>query len=471
MEKIDASEVERPINPAENAGYTEDPKVRRKLLRKLDWHIIPPLAVLYSASQVDRGNMGSARVDGMDAALGLATGSGYSVALLVFFIGYMFLEIPSNMVLHYFRPRNWLCFLALGWSIALIGQGFVANAAGLAGCRFVLGCFEAGFWPGTVFLTSCWYRRYEVQIRIAWYFVAAITMNGFTGILSYAIGSMRGLQGLEGFRWIFIIEGAVSGALAIIAWFFIVDFPDRARFLNPVEFKMVQDRLNADRGDAEIQHFTFRVVFQHLGNWKLWFFAGIYLCAIVPNYALSYFLAVILKGFGYSVAMSQLLTAPPFLFAVIWNIVVSYFSDRHHIRAPYAIFNTLAVVVGLSMMVGSVLQGVKYAGSFLAAAGAQTNAGLLLSFLQNNIVGTTKRGVGSGLQIGAGALAGIIASTVYRQEDAPQYLPGLGTTLALAGFQTLLLIGIALIFRRENKRLDEGRRGLIENTPGFRYTL
>jgi sugar phosphate permease len=105
---------------------------------------MPILAVLYAFSHLDRSNIGSARVDGMDADLSLAGNNSFSVALLVFFISYFLFELPSNVVLRKIGPPIWLSFLATGWGVIMLCMGFVQNAAALAGCRFLLGLFEAG---------------------------------------------------------------------------------------------------------------------------------------------------------------------------------------------------------------------------------------------------------------------------------------------------------------------------------------
>ena len=111
---------------------------------QIDLRLIPILAVLYAFSHLDRSNIGSARVDGMDADLNLTGNNSYSVALLVFFISYFLFELPSNMVLRKIGPPIWLGFLATGWGITMLSMGFVQSSSALAGCRFLLGMFEAG---------------------------------------------------------------------------------------------------------------------------------------------------------------------------------------------------------------------------------------------------------------------------------------------------------------------------------------
>jgi len=101
----------------------------------------------------------------MDQDLALYIGERYTIALVMFFPTYFLLELPSNIVLRKVGSANWLSFIALSWGAVMIGQGFVKSWISLTICRVLLGAFEAGFFPGCVYLITCWYKRYEVQKR------------------------------------------------------------------------------------------------------------------------------------------------------------------------------------------------------------------------------------------------------------------------------------------------------------------
>lgn len=230
-------------------------------------------------------------------------------------------------------------------------------------------------------------------------------------------------------------------------------------------------RLNADRSDTEDDHINFRKCLKQMKDWKLWYLSFVYVCNTLPCYGMSYLISVILRGFGYSVGKSQLLTAPPFCAAMVIQLITSWFSDHYHIRSPFILGHALLTVVGFGMMVGSNVNGIKYVGAIIGVVGCQPNQAFLISYLQNNIVGTSKRATASAMQIGGGAIGGIIASTVFRQVDAPKYLPGLAVTLSMVSVMFLMLILFVVILFRENKKLAEGRRGPIEGMVGFKYTL
>jgi MFS-type transporter involved in bile tolerance (Atg22 family) len=128
---------------------------------------------------------------------------------------------------------------------------------------------------------------------------------------------------------------------------------------------------------------------------------------------------------GFSLPVTLVLIAPPYILAVIVALSTSYWADKVHHRTPFILFHSVVAIIGFALVASdSVPNGVKLFGTFLAVAGANPNQPAALAFAQNNIVKTSKRAVGSGLQVAFGALGGIAASTVFRDGDAPRYLPG-----------------------------------------------
>jgi MFS-type transporter involved in bile tolerance (Atg22 family) len=127
---------------------------------------------------------------------------------------------------------------------------------------------------------------------------------------------------------------------------------------------------------------------------------------------------------GFSVTIALLLLAPPYVLAAIVAVVSSYWADKVHHRTPFIFAHSLIAIVGFALVASPISNGVKLFGTFLAVAGSNPNIPAVLAFAQNNIVGTSKRSVASALQVGFGAIGGIAASTVFRDQDAPRYLPG-----------------------------------------------
>ena len=131
-----------------------DKSEEKKLMRRIDVRLLPILGALYSIALIDRTNISAARISGMDDDLVLSVGNRYTIALVVFFPPYFLFELPSNIVLRKVGSANWLAFIAFMWGCVMIGQGFVTSYQALAGCRTLLGFFEAGFFPGCEFVRA-----------------------------------------------------------------------------------------------------------------------------------------------------------------------------------------------------------------------------------------------------------------------------------------------------------------------------
>lgn len=141
-EKLDQVEVSPAVEDAHDA------KFEKRVLKKIDLRLLPILGALYTIALVDRSNISVARISGLDEDVGLKQGNRASIVLLVFFIGYIIFELPSNIVIHKIGAANWLAFIAFAWGLVSLGIGFLNNWIGLAICRAILGVFEAGFFPG-----------------------------------------------------------------------------------------------------------------------------------------------------------------------------------------------------------------------------------------------------------------------------------------------------------------------------------
>lgn len=175
---------------------------------------------------------------------------------------------------------------------------------------------------------------------------------------------------------------------------------------------------------------------------------------------------------GYSPGIANLLSGPPILFAVVCAFFFAWLGDKCKARAALIAPQAIICIIGLMMTAYAKSSVVRYFGIFLGNAGCHGNIPAVLAYQSNNIRHQSKRGVGSALQIGFQAIGGIIASTVFRQVDAPTYVPGLWT---VAGLQFLLLGLVAtttFLFSRANKRCERGTLGKpIEGLEGFKFTL
>ncbi|KAL0566734.1 hypothetical protein V5O48_015272, partial [Marasmius crinis-equi] len=422
-----------------SVGYEEVDE--RRTLRYIDFRILPILASTYAFSLIDRTNLSTARVAGMGTALQLNVGARYSIVTCIYFVTYIILQFPTNAVVRRVGVRIWITFVVIAWGAATLGMGFVKSWSTLALCRALIGAFEAGFFPAIVFIIACWYRSSfficvvdllaklrthagtkDTRFRKAFYLSSAL-IGGFSPILAYGLSLMNGTQGIAGWSWIFIIEGVITLGLGIACWFLIPEFPDRNTFLTKAQTAFVLRRIEEDRGDSVPDEITLRKVTHHAKDWTIWVYGIMFGCATLPAYMIAFFLPIILAGMKFSTAQSLLLASPPFIAAFVTAMTFAWLSDRSKQRAPFIIVQGIITLVGCCMTAFSHSHGVRYAGTFLICCGAQGNVPSVLAWGANNVLSHSKRSVQSAITVAGGGIGGVMASTVFREQDSPDYIP------------------------------------------------
>ncbi|KAK5077607.1 hypothetical protein LTR70_009830 [Exophiala xenobiotica] len=194
----------------------DDEKRNKSLNRRLDKRVLPLLCWIYLLNFLDRGNAGNAKVLNSETGDDMLTQANmtaaeFSIAITMFSLCYFLFEVPSNWVMkHYVRPSLWLGFLLFAWGCVTIGFAGVQNAATVIVLRMLIGIFEAGFFPGIVYYITIWYRHNERAVRIGLVTAFCNLAGAFGGSIAYGIGHANGNGGLEGFRWLFIIEGLTT---------------------------------------------------------------------------------------------------------------------------------------------------------------------------------------------------------------------------------------------------------------------
>ncbi|KIJ68115.1 hypothetical protein HYDPIDRAFT_107769 [Hydnomerulius pinastri MD-312] len=453
---------------------------RARILRKLDWHLLPFVSLLYLLSFLDRANVGNAKVAGMSTDLNLI-GFRYNIAAAVFFILYSLAEVPSNIALKIYRPSRWIPTIMLAWGLVMTLMCLVNTFQGLIAARIFLGLTEAGLFPGVTYYISLWYPRAEQAKRIAVFFSAATVAGAFGGLLAYGIERMEGVGGLHGWQWIFCLEGLATMMVALLAFFFMYDFPETATFLTETERRYVVEMLKQD-SNSLATHYDFQFVLQALKDYKTYLQVGIYIGLLIPVYAIALFTPTIINELGFSAANAQLLSVPPFVAGCVFTILVGIYSDKHKIRGPYVIGGAFVSLVGYILLYVQGGAGASYAGAVLAAVGVYPTIAVDLAWASSNAGGDLKRGVVVAMVIGLGNLGGICSSFVYL--DPPRFHIGHGTIMGWLSLSILLSFLAMWDYKRINKQKEElcRERGITDErrdefkdmgdeSPLFRYTI
>ncbi|KAF2843204.1 MFS general substrate transporter [Patellaria atrata CBS 101060] len=440
----------------------------KAILRKMDLRLIPMLALLYLLSFLDRGNIGNAKIEGLAEDLNM-TGPQYNWTLTVFFFTYSAFEVPSNLLLKRLRPSIWLPSIMVAWGIVMTLMGIVQDFKGLLIARLFLGVTEAGLFPGVAYYITMWYCRQEGQWRQALFFSAASVAGAFSGLLAFGIAHMDGVGGYEGWRWIFILEGLLTVLIAVIAYWILFDFPETATFLSPFERAFVVYRLKyqgqvagADgvAPTAQTDEFRWKFVRDAFLDWQIWVNIWVYWGIVCPLYGIALFLPTIIRGLGYTSSTAQLLTVPIYISAAILAIATAFWSDRKGKRSPFIVGFLCVQLVGFIMCISTGTPGVVYAGVFIAVLGIYPAFPGNITWLSNNLAGSSKRAVGMAIQISVGNLAGAMASNFYRAEDSPRYILGhaleIGFIVAGLIAAATLILNYTRINQNRERQMAEG---------------
>ncbi|KAF4598702.1 hypothetical protein EYR38_007110 [Pleurotus pulmonarius] len=451
----------------------EDESRRRnelKVIRLVDMRLTLLLGLLYSFAHIDRINLGLARVAGLGEALHLGEGHRYSIVSFVFSIGSILVQIPTGALLRRVGAPSLLAFCAVSWGIVQLCMAFVSTWGYLLLCRILLGVLEGPFLPSFVFITTTWYTRYELQKRIAGFAVISLLASGFSPILAYSLSLLDGRGGLAGWSWIFLVEGLITIALGLLSWFFIPDVPERNNFLTEEQTLLVLKRVAEDRGDSFADEVTLLSVLHHLNDWVIWVHGMMFFCSTVPQTAISFFMTIILNGMGWSKEKALLLSAPPYVLALFSSMLFAWGSDKCRLRAPFIAAQVFITIAGLVTTAYSPSHSWRYAGIFLIASGTAGCSSGILAYSSNNVILHSKRAASVALMVGFGGVGSIFATTTFREQDFPRYVPGLWASVGCQLLLLALLLLTSVHYYRINKIVRSGGPP-VEGQQGFRHTI
>ncbi|KAG9315896.1 major facilitator superfamily domain-containing protein [Chiua virens] len=329
----------------------------------------------------------------------------YNTAAAVFFIPYSLGQVPSNVLLKFFRPSRWLPIIMVIWGLIMTLMCLVKTYQGLVAARFFLGLAESGLFPGVAYYLSFWYPRAARARRFALFISGAIVGGAFSGLLAFGIEKMEGIGGLRGWQWIFCLEGLATLLVAIASYFLMYDYPETASFLTETERSyLIQLMRNDSLGLAT--HYHWRFVVQALTDYKIYLQFFLYIGVVIPSYGITLFTPTIIKDLGFSATNAQLLSVPPFVISSIVTILFGFWSDKYQIRGPYVITGCLVGLVGYAMLYTQTSPGIGYIGSILVAVGVFPCVPIDLAWISSNAGGDIKRGVAIAMVNGFGNLGG-----------------------------------------------------------------
>jgi MFS family permease len=321
-----------------------DQSLEAKIYRKVDLRIVPFLFLCYILAYLDRVNVGFAKLTmAKDLSLSdaaFATGAG------IFFIGYFFFEVPSNIALKKFGARMWIMRIMVTWGIVSAAMMFVSGEWSFYIMRFILGIAEAGFFPGVIYYLTIWYPSDRRSTRTAW-FVTGIPVAGVLGnpISGAIMDLFGGSLGITGWQWLYLVEGIPSIIVGVWVMYYLDSNIDEAKWLTAEEKAL----LNANLHNEE-KHKTEASLLDAFKSAKVYALCAIYFTLMIGLYGIAFWLPTIVKAFGTQGYWSVgLISAIPWGIATIGMLIISHHSDQTGERRWHYVLNVTAGALGLAL--------------------------------------------------------------------------------------------------------------------------
>lgn len=316
------------------------------VVHKTQWRLVPFMLTLYILAFLDRSNIGFAK-----QSYQLDTGLSSEVFALgagIFFVAYAFLGAPANLLMRKFGAKTWIGFTTILWAILSTAMAFTSNEFEFLLVRFLLGAAEAGFFPGMIYLASQWFpSTHRGKIMGLFYMGAPIALT-FGSPLSGMLLKMHGFAGHPGWFWMFVIEGIISLLAGIFTFVYLENSPKEARFLSVEEREILIDALHSEEENKNTSKIS-----DALGNGKVWLLSIIYMIIQITVYGLVFFLPTqVAELLGTDVGlMSSLVTAIPWMAAIVGTYYIPRYSDRTGNRVQLSVFTLLLSAVGIAVSV------------------------------------------------------------------------------------------------------------------------
>jgi MFS family permease len=328
--------------PASIDAASFEAKTYAKVARRL----IPFLMLCYLGAYLDRVNVGFAKLQMLNDLRFSETI--YGIGAGIFFLGYFLFEVPSNVILHKVGARNWLARIMLTWAFISASFVFVKSPTVFYVLRFFLGVAEAGFAPGVILYLTYWFPAARRAKALSIFFMA-IPLAGILGgpLSGYIMHSFQGVQGLPGWKWLFMLEALPSLILGFAIILYLDNGIDGAAWLSDDEKTLLKRNVEKDRKQTT-EHLSFRAF---AGDRRLWLMAGIYFCVVLGQYGLTFWLPTIVRRTGVVDPLwVGILTAIPYACAIIALPLLGASADKRRERRLHLAIPMLVSAAGFATL-------------------------------------------------------------------------------------------------------------------------
>ncbi|KAI9319497.1 major facilitator superfamily domain-containing protein [Dichotomocladium elegans] len=448
MEALDISNSNDPRHNQEGYDSTLEwtEEEEKQVIRIIDMRLMPFMLLMSFVLNMDRTNISNAISDNMAADLGF-TNDGVNTAILTYSLVFTLFTLPSNPIAKRVGAHIWIPFLMTSWAI---------NFGTFMLVRVLIAVTEAGFIPACLGYLTGWYKTKELATRLSIFWGVQSLASAFSGLISFGIFRLAGTAGLEGWKWLFLIDGILTHLVAFLAFWYLPSRATKATgWFTERQAKISVTRVIRDDLSKTDQHsrITWTDIKEAILDTKVWLHLLTTFSGMMTDTPITNYLPTLIKNGGFPTTTANLLTVPAYIINLVFSIIIASSSDRYG-------------EVCLHALIGNVWQGVGYAALwalpadagrwklFAAAtvtAGSPSWHGMHIAYMSANLSPAGKRAFALGAIVGAANICGVPGSQIYQASDAPRYAQGNMICVIMKIFTILLFITIRFRYSLTNK--------------------
>lgn len=419
---------------------------------------------MFFALQLDRGNITQALSDNMLPDLNMNTND-YNYGQTIFYLCFLSAELPSQLISKKLGPDRWIPVQMVSWSLVASMQAFLSGRSSFFACRALLGLIEGGFIPDNILYLSYFYTGWELPARLSWFWVSYQSTQIISAFFAYGILHLGGHNSLEGWRWLFALEGMLTGLIGIISYFYLPPSPTQTKsrfrgkdgwFTEREEQIMVNRILRDDPSKGDMhnrQALSFHMLWDCLQDYHMWPIYLIGLTWLIPSQPMTAYLTLQLKAIGFNTFQTNLLTIPAYVLFILQLLFWTWVSEKINQRFLVGLVSqiwVLPLVIALELIPASASAWAKWSVSTLLVGNPYVHA-ILVAITSRNAGAVRTRTFASAIYNMSVQASSIISQNIYRDDDKPLYRRGNKVLIAICAYNFLLFIGAKIYYAKVNR--------------------
>ncbi|TQV99420.1 allantoin permease [Cordyceps javanica] len=443
------------------------PEDEKRLVRKIDWSIMPLMFGCYFLQYTDKTLINYANIMGLQQDTHI-DGNQFSQLALIFYVTYLAFEFPAGYLMQILPTAKFLGANVICWGIMVACTAAAKSWGTLVALRVLLGCFEAAVAPALILITSMWYKKSEQPVRVSiWYL--GISVGQMVGaVTSFGFQHYKG-SAFKSWQIMFLVYGLITVAVGLLVVFTMPDNPMVSR-LSDTEKRWAIARLRENMTGIENKSFKKHQVVECLLDPQTWLLSMAVMSSSIPNGFISTYSSTVIKTFGFTSEVSALMGIPSGAFTLILTITCGSLAGKHNMRGVFAVALLLVSTVGSCLLRFLPAEGYvagKMVGTYLALC-TGASLGLMYSYAAANFSGHTKKATLNAILLTCFCIGNIIGPLTFRDKDKPLYIPAKIAMAITNAFAALCIIALVIYYKWENRRRDRVYAN-VEHVPNSEF--